>query len=64
MPTVVPSATEATSSLDLPPELAQIIPVWPDLPEAIKAGILAMVKASVGAHNLETKTADVEDMGN
>jgi hypothetical protein len=60
---VVPSAPEATSLLDLPPELAEIVPVWADLPEAIKAGILAMVKASVGAQNLETKNAGVEDMG-
>jgi hypothetical protein len=28
--------------------LALIIEAWPKLPEAIKAGILAMVKASAG----------------
>jgi hypothetical protein len=27
------------------PELAEIMATWPDLPEAIRAGILAMVKA-------------------
>jgi hypothetical protein len=29
----------------LPPDLAAIAAVWPTLPEAIRAGILAMVKA-------------------
>ena len=28
------------------PDLATVVEAWPDLPEAIKAGILAMVKAS------------------
>ena len=27
------------------PDLAEIVDAWPELPEAIKAGILAMVKA-------------------
>ncbi len=30
------------------PDLAAVLAAWPDLPEAIKAGILAMVKAVVG----------------
>ena len=29
-------------------ELAQLITAWPSLPEAIKAGIMAMVKAAKG----------------
>ena len=31
---------------DIAPDLARVIGAWPDLPEAVKAGILAMVKAS------------------
>jgi hypothetical protein len=29
------------------PDLASVIETWPSLPEAIRAGILAMVKAAV-----------------
>ena len=34
--------------LDAPkdPELAAVVEAWPDLPEALRAGILAMVKAT------------------
>jgi hypothetical protein len=28
------------------PDLAAVVNAWPELPEAIKAGILAMVKAA------------------
>ena len=28
------------------PDLAAVVAAWPELPEAIKAGILAMVKAA------------------
>jgi hypothetical protein len=28
------------------PDLAELVAAWPTLPEAIKAGILAMVKAT------------------
>jgi hypothetical protein len=28
------------------PDLAAVVDAWPDLPEAIKAGIVAMVKAA------------------
>jgi len=28
------------------PDLAAVVDAWPDLPEAVKAGIVAMVKAS------------------
>jgi hypothetical protein len=31
------------------PDLAAVVAAWPELPEAIKAGILAMVKAAAGS---------------
>ena len=31
------------------PDLAAVVAAWPELPEAIKAGILAMVKAIAGS---------------
>jgi hypothetical protein len=30
----------------LSPDLADVMSAWPDLPEAIRAGIMAMVRAS------------------
>jgi len=36
------------TSADLPPDLAEILKVWPSLPPAIRAGILAMVRAAMG----------------
>ena len=33
------------------PGLAAVVDAWPDLPEAIKAGIVAMVKAVPGKGN-------------
>ena len=30
------------------PDLAAVVDAWPELPEAIRAGILAMVKAALG----------------
>ena len=32
----------------LPSDLARVVKAWPELPEAIKAGVLAMVKAATG----------------
>jgi hypothetical protein len=32
----------------MPPDLAQVAAAWQHLPEAVKAGILAMVTASHG----------------
>ena len=34
------------------PDLAAFVTVWPELPEAIKAGIVAMVKAASGKNGL------------
>jgi hypothetical protein len=30
------------------PDLAAVVAVWPKLPEALRAGIVAMVKAAAG----------------
>jgi hypothetical protein len=43
---VVPSRQD---DADLPPDLGRVIEAWHHLPQAIKAGILALVKASGGA---------------
>jgi hypothetical protein len=41
------TATEnATGLIPSDPDLHEIISAWPSLPEAIKAGIIAMVKAA------------------
>jgi len=35
-------------SAETPSDLAAVIDAWPGLPEAVRAGIVAMVKASKG----------------
>ncbi len=35
-----------TDTCKTDPDLAAVVEAWPDLPEALKAGILAMVKAA------------------
>ena len=35
-----------TDNCHLPPDLAAVVAAWPTLPEPIRAGILAMVKAA------------------
>ncbi|MFO0877420.1 MAG: hypothetical protein U0840_08600 [Gemmataceae bacterium] len=40
------SGAPATHSQDIDPALAAVIEAWPTLPEAIRTGILAMVRAS------------------
>jgi|GEM_PF-5853510 len=34
---------------EMPPHLAEIVTTWHRLPEAVKSGILALVRASAGA---------------
>jgi hypothetical protein len=46
-PVRLPGATRgATGLIPDDPDLAAVVDAWPVLPEAIKAGILAMVRAS------------------
>ena len=42
----LPNATEiaTTDSIVADPDLAAVVKAWPELPEALKAGILAMIK--------------------
>ena len=40
------------------PDLADLLTAWPGLPEAVKAGIVAMVKATQGSAKGETDGAD------
>ena len=40
--------TATQSATHFLPDLAEVIDAWPELPEAIRAGILAMVRASSG----------------
>jgi hypothetical protein len=35
-----------TSQGDIPPDLADVVAAWPDLPDPIKAAVLALVKAA------------------
>jgi hypothetical protein len=50
VPTEVPSQSEAVSSSRFPPDLARVVATWDRLPEAIKAGILALIQAAGGAN--------------
>lgn len=41
-------SAQAPNRPEIPRELGEVIDAWADLPEAVKAGILAMVKAAKG----------------
>ena len=43
LPQMLPALPDA---LPVDPALAAVVTAWPDLPEPIRAGILALVKAS------------------
>jgi hypothetical protein len=42
---MVPRPQSADSGTHFPPDLARVVAAWDRLPEAIKAGILALVQA-------------------
>jgi len=63
-PLAARSACAARSAKELETEepyadLAQVIKAWPDLPEAIKAGILAMIKTA--SHSCTWRSATPDD---
>ena len=41
---------EPSSAGALPTDLRRVVEAWPELPDAVKAGIVAMVKAAMNAH--------------
>jgi hypothetical protein len=45
VPTALPTVHHA-------PELNKLVNAWPDLPPFVKAGIIAMVNAAVGAREV------------
>jgi hypothetical protein len=53
VPVLVPSVSDSVSGTDLPPDLADVVAAWPDLPDAIKAGVIALVRAAVREHRAE-----------
>ncbi len=57
VPVVVPTLSGTISDLQLHPDLVRIVVSWDRLPEAIKAGIIAMVEAveSVRQQNLASE---------
>jgi hypothetical protein len=46
--TLPPSDCHNDTAPELPPNVVRIAVAWPSLPEAIRAGIMAMVQASAG----------------
>jgi hypothetical protein len=50
VPIGVPTQSGAVSGPQFPPDLARVVAAWDRLPEAIKAGVLALVQA-VGGRN-------------
>ena len=44
-----PLAQTLARETEIDPDLARVVSAWPDLPEAIRAGIGAMVKAASGS---------------
>jgi len=43
---MVPSPSDTISFTGLPPELADVVAAWDQLPKAIRAGILALIQAA------------------
>jgi integrase len=45
----------ATASATVPPDLAAVMAAWPELPEAVRTGIVAMVRAAAPAPTRRTR---------
>jgi hypothetical protein len=48
-PTIALAHHLPTDTCQIDPDLGDVVAAWPALPEAIKTGILAMVKAAVAS---------------
>jgi len=46
VPTMVPSPSKTRCGAELPPDLAEIVAAWNTLPDGVRAGVLAMVRAT------------------
>jgi hypothetical protein len=42
------NVTDSDKLSDKPADLAAVVQAWPQLPEAIRSGIVAIVRASIG----------------
>jgi len=47
VPTVVPTPPGAISGKQMPTDLGRVVDAWDRLPDAIKAGVLALVQAAL-----------------
>jgi hypothetical protein len=48
VPVLVPCPPGAELEADLPPDLARVVDAWDELPDAIKAAIIALVETAMG----------------
>jgi hypothetical protein len=51
VPVVVPRSSEDAPHAQFPPDLTLVVAAWDRLPEAIKAGILALIQAAGGSND-------------
>lgn len=47
VPTMVPNDPEKHCSAELPPDLAEVVQAWANIPEATRVCVLAAVRASL-----------------
>jgi len=57
------SGADSPKTPCIDPELAKVIDAWPMLPEAIRAGIVAMVKAACGEPGRSARTDHADSDG-
>jgi len=46
VPATVPSRLSSDLGPEIPPDLAEVVAAWSTLPYAVRAGVLAMVRAT------------------